>query len=261
MSISTPKSDFRNRLTRPKSLVGDQRQIEALQREVVGARTREELLLKELREQSEHHELLAQELEHRLANGLQLISSLLSSQARATGSPEAAAQLTIASRRVAALGRVHHRLHQLDNQDHVAFSPFLQDLCRDLSNLLFDGRPDFTVDVEATSADLPGRLAIPLGFIVSELITNAAKYARGKIGVRFKKVTAGYCLSVLDDGPGLPPGFDPCKSKGLGMKIVMAQAKQIGGDLHMSPGDDGRGARFTVRFEAPTVLNLTSLEA
>jgi len=58
-------------------------------------------------------------------------------------------------------------------------------------------------------------------------------------------------LSVLDGGPGLPADFDPASSKGLGMKIVQAMVKQIGGELRISSGHEGRGARFTVAFRSP----------
>jgi two-component sensor histidine kinase len=251
MSDSAFMTGFANLSARPAELVVGQRQFEALKRELVSVRAREEFLLNAMREQVAHHELLAQEFEHRLVNGLQMIASLLSMQGRGASSPEVATQLMIASRRVASLGRVHHRLHQSDHQDRVEFGSFLKDLCGDLSSLLFEGRADYAVVVEVASADIPSRLAIPLGFVVNELITNAAKYASGRIGVRFERTAEGYSLSVQDDGPGLPPEFDPSAAhKGLGMKIAMAQVKQIGGELHMSGGDNGRGARFTVNFGA-----------
>jgi two-component system, sensor histidine kinase PdtaS len=94
--------------------------------------------------------------------------------------------------------------------------------------------------------------AIPLGFIVNEMITNSAKYAGGNIIVRLEAhPSLGHSLSVLDEGPGLPAGFDPTKSKGLGMKIVLALVKQIGGELKIAPGANGRGSRFTVTFCTP----------
>ena len=103
--------------------------------------------------------------------------------------------------------------------------------------------------VEGADCEIPTVLGIPLGFIVNELITNSAKYAKGNITVRFETTSpASHSLSVLDDGPGFPAGFDPANSKGLGMKIVQSLVKQIGGELHILPGDNGRGARFTVTF-------------
>jgi two-component sensor histidine kinase len=106
--------------------------------------------------------------------------------------------------------------------------------------------------VEAAEAEIPSALAIPLGFLINELVTNSAKYARGHISVQFVAISAGtYALSVLDDGPGLPAGFDPAKSKGLGMKIVLALVRQIGGALQISSAHDDRGTRFTVTFSLP----------
>jgi two-component sensor histidine kinase len=56
---------------------------------------------------------------------------------------------------------------------------------------------------------------------------------------------------VSDDGPGLPAGFDPAKTKGLGMKIIASLVKQIGGELKIAPAETGHGARFTVTFRCP----------
>jgi two-component system, sensor histidine kinase PdtaS len=217
-------------------------QVVALKAELVAARAREELLLREMRVQALRQDLLAREFEHRLVNGLQLIASLLSLQSR-TASPEAAAQLTVAASRVSALGRVHHRLHLLDHQEQVEFGEYLRHLCDDLSSLL-DG---LVIAVKSIAAKIPTASAIPLGFIVNELVTNSAKHSPGNIIVRFEQEAVGYSLSVLDDGPGPPAGFDPSKSKGLGMRIVLALVKQIGGDLHIPSSESGQTC-FVVRF-------------
>ena len=158
--------------------------------------------------------MLAQEFEHRLINGLQMISSLLSLQSRKARTSDAANQLAIAAGRVAAVGRVHRRLHLLDHQDQVEFKRYLEDLCEDLSRLLCEEVGDCAILVEGANAEIPTALAIPLGFIVNELITNSAKYANGDINVRFEtRVPGCYSLSVLDGGPGLRPDFDPASSK------------------------------------------------
>ena len=102
--------------------------------------------------------------------------------------------------------------------------------------------------VSGTNVKLPTALGIPLGFIVSELITNSAKYAKGDITVRMEKSTSGHSLSVSDDGPGLPAAYDPGSSKGLGMKIIQTLVKQIGGALQFAPRDGGRATRVTVAF-------------
>jgi two-component sensor histidine kinase len=183
------------------------------------------------------------------ANGLQWITTLLSLQSRTTA-PEAAAQLAIAARRVAAFGSVHCRLHLLDSQKTVEFNEYLRLLCSDLSDLLFqDAENDSSIAVEGPTIEIATTIAIPLGFIVNELVTNAAKYARGNIIVRIGGTpAAGYSLSVQDDGPGLPPGFDPARCKGLGTKIVLALVRQIEGELKILPSENGTGTKFAVTF-------------
>ena len=237
---------FRRALSRDRS---SQKEHDALTAELQAALAREQVLQQEKHELSQRQVMLAQEFEHRLINGLQLIVSLLSLQSRTATTPEAADQLTIAARRVAALGRVHRRLHLLDHQDHVEFKEYLQHLCEDLSGLLFQEGSGYAIVVEGAKVEIPTTMAIPLGFIVNELITNSAKYAEGHITVRIEATSpTDRSLSVMDDGPGLPAGFKPADSKGLGMKIVLSLVQQIGGELHIMPGDNGRGTRFMVKF-------------
>ena len=221
----------------------------AAESELQAALAREAGLRREMSALAQRQVMQAQEFEHRLINGLQMISSLLSVQSRKARTSDAADQLAIAASRVAALGRVHRRLHLLDTQDRVEFKRYLEDLCADLSRLLCEESGDCAVMIEGTSAEIPTAVAIPLGFAINELITNAAKYANGNITVRFETTGPGcYLLSVLDNGPGLPAQFDPAGTKGLGMKIVQALVKQIGGELRISAAHEGRGARFTVAF-------------
>ena len=232
-----------------RRVAGEQTRVDALTAELHASHAREETLMQEMRSLSVRQKMQAQEFEHRLVNGLQLISSLLSLQSRTATTPEAGDQLTVAARRVAALGRVHHRLHLLDHQDHVEFRDYLAQLCNDLANLLFEEDAGPTIVVEAAKGEIPTAFAIPLGFIVNELVTNAAKYTSGNIVVRFEKTaTDRHTLSVVDAGPGLPAGFDPASSKGLGMRIVRALVKQIDGELHVLAGEHGRGAHFAIVF-------------
>jgi two-component sensor histidine kinase len=196
----------------------------------------------------EQNAMLAREFDHRLLNSLQLISSLLSLQSRTTKNPEAAAQLSIAGSRVASLGRVHRRLHVLDQLETVDFKQYISRLCEDLSGMHFDDQPKHAIIVEGKDIEIPTLLGIPLGFIVNELVMNSVKYAKDTITVRLESMPEGYSLSVLDDGPGLPKGFAPSGHKGLGMKIIQSLIKQIGGELKIGRGDHDRGARFTILF-------------
>jgi two-component sensor histidine kinase len=194
--------------------------------------------------------ILGKESDHRLLNGMQMISSLLSLQSRASANAVVASQLAVAANRVATIARVHRDLHNVDGAQTVAFKQYIEDLCRDFSAMLSSGEgPEQVITVEGIELELPTVTGIPLGFIVNELITNAAKYGNGRITVRLEPNPGnGYALSVSNNGPGLPEGFDPAASKGLGMTIVRALVGRIGSELRVGRGDNNKGARFTVLF-------------
>ena len=143
-----------------------QNQHDALTAELQAARARETAWLREKSDLLQRQDMLTQEFEHRLVNGLQIIVSLLSLQSRRV-SPEAAAQLTIAARRVASFGRVHRRLHLLDHQERVEFKQYLQHLCEDLSGLLFQEEAGRTIIVEGA------KIVIPTGLFRSALSSTS----------------------------------------------------------------------------------------
>jgi len=214
------------------------------------ALAREEILLRKKNDFIKQQAVLSEESDHRLLNGLQIISSLLSMQSRVAPNAEAASQLDAAASRVGMIGRVHRRLHSLDGVKTIAFKPYLEDFCRDFSAMAFaPERPEDSIVVEAIEIELPTVTAIPLGFIVNELLTNAIKYGRGRIMVRLEPGREkGYALSVSNDGPVLPEGFVPASSRGLGMRIIRSFVQRVDGELRIGRGDGNQGARFTVLF-------------
>jgi two-component sensor histidine kinase len=213
------------------------------------ALAREEALLGQKDELIKQQAVLRQEADHRLLNGLQMVVSLLSLQGRASDNAEVVSQLAAAADRIATIGRIHRRLHSFDGVQTFALKHYVEDLCRDFSMILSAERPERVIAVEGIEIELPAATAIPLGFIASELITNAAKYGAGRITVRLEANPAkGYALSVASDGPTLPERFDPAAGKGLGMKIIRSLVERIGGELRIGRGDNDQGARFTVLF-------------
>jgi two-component sensor histidine kinase len=229
-----------------------QKELERLNRteaQLREALAREQVLLDQKDELIRHKDLMSHESDHRLMNGLQMVSSLLSLQSRLAQNAKAAEQLKIAANRVATIGSVHKRLHALDHVRSVELKHYLEDLCQDMRGILPAEGGEHNLAVEGIALEVPTAIGIPLGYIVSELVTNSAKHANGKITVRLgMNSDKGYELSVSDDGPGFPKGFDPKKSKGLGMKIVSSLVNQIGGQSLFGPNHSGRGARFTVLF-------------
>jgi len=226
-----------------------QNPVAALTTKLNDALAREATLLREKDEGLQRQIMLTQEFEHRLVNSLQLIVSLLSLQSRRVESPEATEQLLIAAKRVAAFGRVHRQLHLLDLLNTVELKQYVAKLCADVTEMLFDGVSPRPVVVEGVQIEIPTTLGIPLGFIVNELVTNAAKHASGEIVVRLETTAElGHCLSVSNGGPGLPTGFQPSRNKGLGLRIVQSLVRQINGRLQVGPGPGQQGACFQVFF-------------
>ncbi len=245
VDVALEDPDRRTRASYERELTSHRRLESRLRQALV----RDVTLLHQKDDLIEQQAVLSQEADHRLLNGLQMIVSLLSLQSRAATNAEVASQLATAADRVAAIGRVHRRLHSLDGVEVFALKQYLEDLCRDLSLMLSAERPVRSIVVDGIEIEQPAGTAIPLGFIANELITNAVKYGTGRIAVRLEpNPPKGYALSIANGGPGLPDGFDPAARKGLGMKIIRSLVDRIGGELRIGRGEDGQGARFTVLF-------------
>lgn len=191
-------------------------------------------------------EILAKEIDHRVKNSLQLVSSLLSVQSRALGDSDAAEQLTQAANRVHAIARVHEHIYVAHGIESTDCKAYFQRVCDDLSETL--GSTDRRITVDAIEAEFPTERIVPLGLILNELIMNAVKHGAGRITVKFQRSTSGdYSLSVADDGAGLPPGFDPTAMSGLGMKVICSLAQKTGAELAFKNVESG-GAKFIVHL-------------
>ena len=237
------------------AIIEGRRQLEALElarADLLALAASEHRALAEQHERIQHTQLLAREAVHRLLNGLQMVSSLLALQARKTDNPEASAALQAAARRVETVGSLHHQLHRMDEAAEVDLKGYLDNICAEMVRMLaFEGRLR-AISFTGVPLQAPASVAIPLGFICAELMTNAAKYSDDDIAVRLDEVGPGrFALSVTDHGPGLAPTFDPAASTGLGMKIITSLVKELSGEVVIAPGEDGAGARFAVLFSLP----------
>jgi two-component sensor histidine kinase len=191
----------------------------------------------------DRHQVLLKEISHRVKNSLQIVSSMLHLQASSANDDSLIAQqLAEASSRVSAIGRAYERLAYDADFENIDLSAYLQAVCADAINAGSSCKLDFEgVSGIWLSADR----AIPLALIVNELVTNAVKYAfsnrpAGHIYVHLVRQDANTALvSVRDDGVGLAADFDFTKSKGLGMQIVAALAKQLGADITRTTQSEG----------------------
>jgi two-component sensor histidine kinase len=188
-------------------------------------------------------QLLAREIDHRVMNSLQFVSAILHLQGKNAGAA-AGDHLDAAANRVAAVARVHRHFHLEDDTTQVLALTYLRRLCGDLSGIL-----GVRIDVDGNSDSLRTESIQPVGLIVNELVTNAAKHGAGTITVTYKSREADREIIVCDQGEGLPDGFDPARNtRGLGMKVVDVLAKQLGGVVAARPNAGGKGACFAVTF-------------
>jgi two-component sensor histidine kinase len=175
-----------------------------------------------LEEQVAQKEILLKEVNHRVKNSLQIVSSLLSLQSSSVHSTEAREALQVAASRVLAVAAVHERLYTGADVRQVALDDFLKRLCSDIGRAL--GRGD-CIELNLGSIVVPTDRALPIALAVNELVTNALKYApppwRLEVSV---EPQGGLRLVVSDAGQGPSEGKS---ASGMGSRIVDALARQI----------------------------------
>lgn len=189
-------------------------------------------------------QLMAKEIDHRVMNSLQFVSGLLSMQSRSLDDVHAVNHLQLAANRVAAVAQVHRHFYA-DAANQASCITFLRRLCAELESIL--GRE---IQVSGDEGDIPTTSVQPIGLLVNELVTNAAKHGRGLIEVDYQIDGNQHALIVSDEGRDLPRDFDPTAAgKSLGMRVVTSLAKQLGGTLTSGRRPDG-GSCFKVEFES-----------
>jgi two-component sensor histidine kinase len=163
------------------------------------------------------------EIHHRVKNNLQTVAALLRLQARRTAIPEARRALVESVRRVNSIALVHESLSV-----SVAERVDLDELVDKVLPAIGDGATaEFRAKVrrDGSFGTLPAALATPLVLVLTELVHNALAHAfepgrAGEVVVSAHRSAGGLDVVVADDGRGIPPGFDPDSSKGLGLQIV-----------------------------------------
>jgi two-component sensor histidine kinase len=186
-------------------------------------------------------QLMAKEIDHRVTNSLQFISGILTMQGRNSNS-ETADHLRMAANRVAAVAQVHRNFYT-NEADEASCITFLRRLCTDLSGVL-----GTAIKVQGDEGTVPTTKIQPIGLMLNELVTNAAKHGAGRIDVAYNIAGDMHELSVCDEGEGLTSDFNSEKTSGLGMKVVTALARQLGGDMSAQANPAGRGACFKVTY-------------
>jgi two-component sensor histidine kinase len=217
--------------------------------EQVQLRRKTALAEEALRASNQRLETLLREVNHRVANSLQLVSAFVHLQASALEDESARAALRDTQRRIEAVGQVHRRLYTSDNVEAVDIAAYLETLVHELQDS-WGGADGARLTLSADPVTLSTDRAVSLGVIVNELITNACKYAYapgegGEVRISLRRDgDRGVRLVVEDDGRGFEPG-SAAQGTGLGARVIRAMADSLGAEIAYDPAHQGVRASLT----------------
>jgi two-component sensor histidine kinase len=226
---------------------GDVSGAVVLLRDISELRRRDRLLLSK--------DATIREIHHRVKNNLQTISSLLRLQGRRLGSPEAKSAIEESVRRVRSIAFVHEILSREPGED-VPFLEIVHDLTRMAEEAFAVPERPIRCVIDGDPGAVPATVATPLAVVLNELLQNAADHAfpegegGGEVVLYLRRESSDLVIEVVDNGKGLPEGFDLDGAAGLGLSIVRTLVtSELAGSITMEPATDGTGTR--VRIQVP----------
>jgi two-component sensor histidine kinase len=202
--------------------------------DILGMAIEQQQYQRKLQTALERHQILLKEVNHRVKNSLQVVSSMLHLQASTVGDPALSERLNEASTRISAVGRAYERLAYNADYEKIDLVSYLREVIDDLETAVAPCKVQLEAPEEIQFA---ADRAILVALVINELVLNAGKHAYpnasdGLIWVRIVRMEKNLILvSVRDEGVGLPAGFDPLTSKRLGSRLINALAKQLGAEL------------------------------
>ena len=200
--------------------------------------------------------LLNRELQHRVANSLQIIASVLMQSAQRVGSEETRTHLRQAHNRVLSIAAVQKQL-ATTGAESVALRPYLTQLCASIAASMIPDTDQLTLTVEVDDSSVPSDVSVSLGLIATELVINALKHAfpleqPGHIIVRYARDGNAWRLDVIDDGVGIPADGKPA-IPGLGTSIIEALVRQREARITLSSGHPG--TIVSIRHDSATKID------
>ncbi|GAB3788384.1 hypothetical protein GCM10028818_54840 [Spirosoma horti] len=200
----------------------------------------------------EEKEWMLKEIHHRVKNNLQIISSLLHSQGMFLTDPTAQSAIRESQNRVHAMALIHQKLYQSDQLANVELSEYIEEIV-DYLITSFDRQDTVRKQIAVAPAGLDITVAVPLGLLINEAVTNSLKHAfpserDGFIAIELTKPDRKtYRLTIRDNGIGLPSDVNPHQSQTLGMSLIWGLSKQLKGTLQIDKND---GLQISLLFTA-----------
>ena len=198
---------------------------------------------------AEQRMVLIQEVNHRVANSLQLIAALTQMQENAISDPAARAALAGMRSRVYAVAGVHRRLYTSDDIRHVALDDYIRGLLDEIRRSIQESDTGHAFELSLSPVLVPTDTAVSVGVVIAELVTNAVKYAYpagkgGPIRILLAREGEDAVLVVEDDGVGSQgPAAKP--GTGMGQRLIQSIASSIKGQVDRMPQETGTRVRFS----------------
>jgi two-component sensor histidine kinase len=214
---------------------------------ILGMAIEQQQYQRKLQAALDRHQILLKEVNHRVKNSLQVVSSMLHLQANTVGDPALSERLIEASTRILAVGRAYNRLAYNADYENIDLVGYLREVVEDLEAAVAPCKIQLETSKEIRFA---ADRAILVALIVNELILNAGRHAYPDSPdgvIRLQLVLSdnkAVSISVSDDGVGLPTDFNPALTKRLGTRIVQALAGQLGAELTRQ--ESTRGTHLTL---------------
>lgn len=224
------------------------RKLTALQVETIRVLAHQVMRQLELRYALRRQDVLRREIDHRVKNSLQTVSSLVSMQRMRSGSDETRDALAAVHNRIHAISLLHKELHEASVSDVVDMPRFMASIAL----LVRSSAPaNVLMDIDFDEVELPSNQASALAMIVNEFVANSLKHAfpgarPGRVSVRGRRLDDNTLEVVCeDDGVGAQSKADGPRSQGLGLRIIEASATQLGATLERRSTGAGFGLKLT----------------
>ena len=207
----------------------------------------------EIKQAEEMHrkDLLLKEIHHRVKNNLQIISSLLRLQSRKFTDKETVEAFRKSQNRAKSMAIAHEKMYQSSDLENIELKNYIETLTRYLINNYGCEPENIKIDIKIKSLTQNIDTAIPLGLIITEIISNSFKHAfkdhKGNITIEIlPEDDDHYLLMIKDDGIGFPEDIDFMNTDSLGLQIVISLVEQIEGSIELIKDN---GTEFRIRFK------------
>jgi PAS domain S-box-containing protein len=221
-------------------------EVSCIAHDITDKKNAEERLKQSVKEK----EVLLKEVHHRVKNNLQVISSILNLQSSYVRDQKTLELLRESQNRIKSMAFIHESLYQTKDFSNINFSEYVENISKNLVHSYSgpENPPELHLDTGNIHLNLD--TAIPCGLIINEIISNALKYAfpnnrKGNIYVSMKETDRAICISIADDGVGLPDHVDYRNTESLGLQLVVTLVEQINGKIRL---DNKKGTKFVIDF-------------